>query len=75
MPRMPRITAREAERAIMSDGWYRIGSKGSHVQHKHATKAGRVTLHFHVGEILKPKTLQTVIAQAGLAVEQFSKLL
>ena len=39
--------------------------KGSHHILKHPTKAGRVTIPLHK-EDLKPKTLQTILKQAGL---------
>lgn len=75
MPRLPRVTASEAERAIMKDGWFVSGSRGSHRQYNHPTKAGRVTIAFHRGVILDPKTIRSIIDQAGLTVEQFTALL
>ena len=75
MPRMPRVTAREAERAIMQDGWYVESSRGSHRQSRHPNKAGRVTIAHHRGVTLDPKTLASIIAQAGLTVDQFIALL
>ncbi len=75
MPKLPRVTAREAERAIMQDGWSMSGSRGSHRQYNHPTKAGRVTIPFHRGVTLDPKTTKSIIDQAGLTVEQFTTLL
>jgi predicted RNA binding protein YcfA (HicA-like mRNA interferase family) len=75
MPRMPRVTAREAEHAIVQDGWYLSRSRGSHRQYRHATKSGYVTIHFHTGEIIRPRTIQSIIEQAGLTVDQFRALL
>jgi predicted RNA binding protein YcfA (HicA-like mRNA interferase family) len=75
MPRMPRVTAREAERAILRDGWVHTGGRGSHRQYEHPTKSGVVTIHFHAGRIIKPKTLGSIIEQAGLTVDQFRALL
>jgi len=72
---MPRVTAREAERAILRDGWFRVGGKGSHRQYRHPTKSGYVTIHFHTGEIIRPSTLESIIKQAGLTVDQFRALL
>ena len=65
MPRMPRVTAREAERAILRDGWVHTGGTGSHHQYRHPTKSGRLTLSFHSSEILTPKTLGSMLRQAG----------
>jgi predicted RNA binding protein YcfA (HicA-like mRNA interferase family) len=33
-------------------------------------KGGRVTVAMHTGAILKPKVIATIIAQAGLIVDQ-----
>jgi len=76
MLRMPRVTAREAERAVMRDGWLSVGGgKGRHRQYHQPTKAGRVTIAHHIGQIVTPKTLATMLRQAGLTVEQLSELL
>jgi predicted RNA binding protein YcfA (HicA-like mRNA interferase family) len=75
MPRLPRVTAREAERAILKDGWYAVGGSGSHRQFRHPRKGGRVTIAMHTSVILKPKAIASIIAQAGLTVDQFLALL
>ena len=75
MPKLPRITAREAERAIMRDGWYVDSSRGSHRQYRHPSKGGYVTIAHHRGVTLDVKTLKSTIDQAGLTVEQFTALL
>jgi predicted RNA binding protein YcfA (HicA-like mRNA interferase family) len=75
VPKLPRITAIEAERAIMRDGWFVSGGRGSHRQYNHPAKAGRVTIAFHRGVILDPKTIKSIIEQAGLTTEQFTGLL
>jgi predicted RNA binding protein YcfA (HicA-like mRNA interferase family) len=72
---MPRVTAREAERAIMRDGWRHVGGTGSHRQYEHPTKRGAVTIAYHTGQILNPRTLSSIIQQAGLTVDQFRALL
>jgi len=39
------VNSREVVRALESDGWYRVAQKGSsHVQFKHPTKHGRITV-------------------------------
>lgn len=75
MPRMPRVTAREAERAILRDGWVLYQSAGSHHQYRHPTKLGQVTIAHHAGQIISPKTTASIIKQAGLTVDQFRALL
>jgi predicted RNA binding protein YcfA (HicA-like mRNA interferase family) len=75
MPRLPRVTAREAERAIMRDGWILSGGAGSHRQYTHPTKAGRVTISHHAGRILDPRTLTSILRQASLTADEFRALL
>ena len=42
---------------------------------KHPTKPGMVTVARHAGTIIKPKTLASILDQAGLAVDDLRKLL
>ncbi|MDH5781861.1 MAG: type II toxin-antitoxin system HicA family toxin [Dehalococcoidia bacterium] len=73
---LPRITGKEVERALLRAGWYLHHSRGSHFFYKHLDFPGkRVTLPMHVGETLAPKTLEGILKQAGLSVEEFMKLL
>ena len=60
------MTVREMIKLIESDGWYKVSQKGSHRQYKHATKSGRVTIAGHPSEDLHPKTLKSILRQAGL---------
>jgi predicted RNA binding protein YcfA (HicA-like mRNA interferase family) len=69
------MTAPEAERPIMQDGWFVSGSRGRHRQYTHPAKSGRVTIAFQRGITLDPKTTRSIIEQACLAVEQSAALL
>ena len=51
------------------------GGDGSHRQYSHPTKSGRVTLAYHASRVLKPKTLSSILRQAGLTADQFRALL
>ncbi|MFI5272682.1 MAG: type II toxin-antitoxin system HicA family toxin [Ktedonobacterales bacterium] len=73
--RLPRITAAECLKALDRDGWHIVRQSGSHAHLKHPTKLGRVTVLRHVGMILKPKTLEAILDQAGLSVDDLRKLL
>jgi predicted RNA binding protein YcfA (HicA-like mRNA interferase family) len=53
-------------RRLRDDGWVLVAQEGSHRQFKHATKSGRVTVAGHESAELKPKTLNSVLKQAGL---------
>lgn len=61
------MTAREVLRLLHQDGWTEIleRTKGSHVQLKHPTKLGKVTVPVHSGDI-PLGTLKSIKKQAGL---------
>jgi predicted RNA binding protein YcfA (HicA-like mRNA interferase family) len=59
------MTAREILRVLHKDGWYEVNQEGSHVQLKHPTKQGKVTVPKHSGDIA-PVTLKRIYQQAGL---------
>lgn len=74
--KLPRITGKEVERALLRTGWYLHHSKGSHFYYKRLDfPERRVTIPMHAGETLAPKTLENILEQAGLSVEEFIKLL
>ena len=75
MVKLPRVNAAQVLRALARDGWYESRQSGSHKILRHATKPGIVVVAYHVGDILRPKTLQSIIEDAGLTVEQFGRLL
>lgn len=60
------MKVRDVIRLLGSDGWFLVTQKGSHRQFKHATKQGRVTVAGHESAELRPKTLNSVLRQAGL---------
>jgi predicted RNA binding protein YcfA (HicA-like mRNA interferase family) len=59
------MTAKEVLKILNQDGWSILCQDGSHIQLKHVTKKGRVTVPFHSGDI-KVKTLHNILKQAGL---------
>ncbi|HEX2184397.1 MAG TPA: type II toxin-antitoxin system HicA family toxin [Chloroflexota bacterium] len=42
---------------------------------RHPTKPGRVAVARHAGTIIKPKTLASVMREAGLTVDELRELL
>lgn len=73
-PKLPRVTARELLRALQRDGWQMDRQAGSHIRLWHPAKQGLVTIAFH-SSTLKPKTLATILRQAGLTVDDLRRLL
>lgn len=59
------MTAREIMKILKKDGWFEIETNGSHVQMKHPTKEGKVTVVKHSGDLPKG-TLNSILKQAGL---------
>jgi predicted RNA binding protein YcfA (HicA-like mRNA interferase family) len=60
------VKIRDVIKMIEKDGWYRVVTEGSHRQYKHETKTGRVTVAGHPGDDVHPKTLKSILTQAGL---------
>lgn len=71
MPPLPRVTGREIVAALGRLGWVVVAQKGSHAQLKHPQRGGRVTVPLHAGETVGPGLLRSVLAQAGLTVDEF----
>ena len=59
------MSSREVIRRLTDDGWYEVAQVGSHVQFKHPTKAGRVTVP-HPKRDLPIGTLKSIEKQAGI---------
>ncbi|HEY7785363.1 MAG TPA: type II toxin-antitoxin system HicA family toxin [Pyrinomonadaceae bacterium] len=53
-------------RLLKRDGWYVSTTVGSHRQLKHPNKRGRVTVAGHTADDVHPKTLKSILTQAGL---------
>jgi predicted RNA binding protein YcfA (HicA-like mRNA interferase family) len=59
------VSSREVIRRLREDGWEEVAQKGSHVQFKHPTKPGRVTVP-HPERDLPRGTLGSIERQAGI---------
>ena len=56
----------EVLKLLYADGWYELSSKAtSHIQLKHPSKPGKVTVANHPGDI-PPLTLKSIFKQAGI---------
>jgi predicted RNA binding protein YcfA (HicA-like mRNA interferase family) len=75
MPRLPRVTGDDALKALGRVGWREARRRGSHVVLHHESRPGRVVVPVHAGAILKPKTLLSILDQAGIDADQFRGLL
>lgn len=59
------MSSREVIRQLVDDGWYEAAQVGSHVQFKHSTRPGRVTVP-HPKRDLPIGTLKSIEKQAGI---------
>jgi Predicted periplasmic or secreted lipoprotein len=59
------MTAREIIKELKKNGWIEYEIRGSHIQFKHPTKTGKVTVPKHSGDI-PTGTLRSIYKQAGL---------
>ncbi len=75
MPKLPRLNPKNVLSALKRAGFYIHHQTGSHVNLRHEIKSHlHVVIPFH-NKDLAPKTLKSIIAQAGLIVEEFKKLI
>lgn len=59
------IRSRQVIAALKADGWFVVNQVGSHVQFKHPTKPGRVTVP-HPNDEIRAGTLKSIERQSGL---------
>ena len=56
----------EVIRLLERDGWELSRTRGSHRQYKHPVRAGKVTVPGKPRDTLHPKTLASILRQAGI---------
>ena len=59
------MKVRELLKLLEREGWSIERIRGSHRQLKHPTNPGTVTVSGHLGDDIHPKTLKSVLRQAG----------
>ncbi|TAJ89201.1 type II toxin-antitoxin system HicA family toxin [bacterium] len=73
--RLPALKPRDVLRALQRAGFFVHHTSGSHYILKHPGKPSlRVSVAYH-NKDLKRRTLESIIEQAGLTVEEFLKFL
>jgi predicted RNA binding protein YcfA (HicA-like mRNA interferase family) len=71
MPKMPRISSREAIRALERLGFEQIRQTGSHIVLKRVTEEGEIGCVVPVHRELKIGTLRGILKQSQVTVEEF----
>ena len=73
--KLPVLKAREVIRIAETLGFVFDRQKGSHAVYYRPKDKARIVIPVHAKADLKPKTLDGIIKDMGLTVEQFRKLL
>ncbi len=73
--KLPRITGEKVVGALRKAGFEVVGTRGSHHYLYHTQRDVIVTVPVHSKETLAFKTLQTILFQAGITVDEFRALL
>ena len=63
------MNSRDVIRRLTQNGWYEVAHEGSHVQFRHPTKRGRVTVP-HPKRDLPKGTLRSIERQAGIPLKK-----
>ena len=71
MPKLPRISSREAVRSLERLGFEQVRQTGSHVVMKKETEDGKIGCVVPVHQELKVGTLSGILKQAQVTVEEF----
>lgn len=71
MPKMPRVSSREAIRALERLGFEQVRQTGSHVVMKKETEEGKIGCVVPMHRELKVGTLSSVLKQGQVTVEAF----
>lgn len=74
MARLPRITATQVIGVLEKNGFALERQKGSHKIYR-GIGGNRVTVPCHAGKIIRPKTLKSILRDAGWNVNEFVSLL
>jgi predicted RNA binding protein YcfA (HicA-like mRNA interferase family) len=72
---LPAVTAREVVRVAKILGFAFRRQKGSHAIYRRQADGARVTVSMHAGRTIPPKTLAHILADMGISVAEFRKLL
>ena len=75
MPRLPRITSKDVFAALRKIDFQSHRQRGSHLTLKNSKTNRKVTITMHAGKIILPKTLKSILNQAGITVDEFIHLL
>jgi len=70
-----RVSGKDVAAALRRNGWMNVHAKGGHAQFEHPERSGKVTIPAHGTTILLPKTLKSILDQAGITEDELRELL
>ena len=74
-PRQPRISGKDVVAALKCAGFIPVYIEGSHHYLEPPEGGTLVTVPVHTNKILRPKTLKSIMNQAGLTIQELIDLL
>jgi predicted RNA binding protein YcfA (HicA-like mRNA interferase family) len=69
------VSGKDVASALRRNGWLTVHAKGSHAQLEHPGRPGKVTIPVHGTTILLPKTLKSILEQAGITEDELREML
>ena len=72
--KLPRVTANEMIKIVEKMGFHFLRQSGSHKIYKN-NEGKRVTIAYHSGKILHPKTIKSIIVDVGISVDKFKQIM
>ena len=72
--KLPRVTANKMIKIVERLGFHFSRQSGSHKIYKN-DEGKRVAIAYHSGKILHPKVVKSILADAGLSVDEFKKMM
>jgi predicted RNA binding protein YcfA (HicA-like mRNA interferase family) len=60
------LKVKEIIKLVEKNGWFMVRMRGSHRQYHHTIKKGTVTIAGKPSVDMNPKTLRSILKQAGL---------
>lgn len=75
MPKLPRVTGKKILSTLKKRGFEIIHVRGSHHYLRKPMGSKLVVVPVHAGETIPSKTLQSILEQAELNVDEFIELL
>jgi len=73
--RLPRVSGKDVVRALQRGGFRLVHVRGSHHYLEPPGGGLLVTVPVHGNRVLKPKTMKSILDQAGLTADELARLL